>query len=475
MTYPNDGGHFSYTRKTGLFARLAKSNKPEKLLLRSFLIVILIGSLLLSLPYANLKAPVSYLNNLFVAVSAVCVTGLSTVTVAEQYSLFGKIVLILLMQVGGLGPMTIIAIVIQRSRRRMATVEKKLFAAASGKSNLYDVPGYIRRIIRYTLVIELAGFILLSLRFMDIYPIRQAMFNALFLAVSAFTNAGFDCLGPDSLIPFAADPAVNLIVMTLIITGGLGFVVWFELRDLISSRMKKGNVLKRSYKYLSVHARVVIRTTVILLLTGMMFFYINEAENPLTLAPADAAQRLFVSMFQSVTLRTAGFATVNIGSCTRPMLLIMCVYMLIGGSPGGTAGGIKTTTASVLFRSAMNFVFHSKPDAVIRSRRIAPRLLTHAFTVLTLYIAWLFIAILALTISEPGIQLLPLMFEAFSAIATVGLTTGITASLSAAGRITIIILMFVGRLGPLSLFMAFQKEQKESNHVVYPDANIIIG
>lgn len=456
-------------------AALVASRKPEMLLLIAFVVVILLGSVLLSLPFCNLAAPASYLNNLFVAVSAVCVTGLSTVTVVTQYNLLGKIIMILLMQIGGLGPMTIIAIVIQQNLQRMATVEKKLFAAASGKSGLYDVPGYIRRIFLYTLFFELAGFILLAFRFTAYYPLKTALFNGLFLAVSAFTNAGFDPVASDSLVGFAADPVINFTVMALIITGGLGFMVWFELQEYFRTNMRSENVLNRTYRYLSVHAKVVLRATVFLLLSGTILFYMFELRNPGTIKGYDVPTKLLVSMFQSVTLRTAGFSTVQIGRCTRPMLLIMCIYMLVGGSPGGTAGGIKTTTAVVLYRTALNSLNDSRPDGVISKRRIAPSLLKHAFVILTLYVAYIFTAMIVLTISEPQTDFFALLFEVFSAIATVGISTGITSGLSAAGRITIMILMFIGRLGPLSLFLAFHKERKITNHIVYPDANIIIG
>lgn len=465
----------SMNRRSPLLERLAKSNSPEKLLLISFLFIIFTGSVLLSLPFSNIASPVGYLDNLFVAVSAVCVTGLSTVTVASQYSIFGKCVLILLMEVGGLGPMTIIAIIMQRNKKRMATVEKKLFAAASGKSNLYDVPSYIRKIMLYTLIFETAGFLLLSLRLCGIYGLTEGLFNSFFLSISAFTNAGFDCFASDSLAAFSADPLINLTVMGLIITGGLGFVVWFELYDLLASRFKQNDGIRKKHRYLSEHASIVLQTTVILLVTGALLFAVLESGSRGTLRNMEGPERVLVSLFQSVTLRTAGFSTVVIGQCTRPMLLIMCFYMLIGGSPGGTAGGIKTTTAAVLFKTAVNSLNQKHQDALIRHRKISSAVMKQAFMIATLYAAIIFGMTLILTVTEPSATLLSLLFEVFSAIATVGITTGITPILSVGGKIVIMLLMFIGRLGPLSLYTAFHKEQKIRNHVEYPDANIIIG
>lgn len=464
-----------WRRRLSPAERLARSNRPEKLLLYSFLALILTGSFLLNLPIANIRTKVPYLDNLFVAVSAVCVTGLSTVTVAEQYSLFGRIVLILLMQAGGLGPMTIIAVLMQQTRRRMDTVEKKLFAATAGKSDLYDVPRYIRRIMLYTIIFEGIGFVLLSLRMTQIYGMGTGLFNALFLAVSAFTNAGFDCIASDSLVMFAGDPLVNMTVMLLIVTGGLGFVVWFELYDLIKSRLNSGNVFRRRHRYLSVHARIVLKTTAVLLVLGTVLFAILEGDNSGTLASMGKAEGLLACMFQSVTLRTAGFATVVIGRCSRPTLLLMCGFMLVGGSPGGTAGGIKTTTAAVLYATARNSLNEDKKDAVVEHRRISPDLLKHAFMILSLYVGILYVAIMLLCIFEPGKLLLSLIFEAFSAIATVGISTGITASLSTMGKAVIMVLMFIGRLGPLSLYTAFHKAPRARSHASYPDADIIIG
>ena len=462
-------------RRRSWIERVAKANTPAKLLMITFLIVILSGSVLLSLPVSDQGAPSSYLNNLFVAVSAVCVTGLSTVTAASQYTHFGKIVLILLMQIGGIGPMTIIAIFILRNRKRMATEEKKLFASAAGKSDLYNVSGYIRRIILYTVFFEVCGFILLSFRLISLYGMREGLFNALFLSVSAFTNSGFDPIGSDSLIRYVGDPVINLTVMTLIIFGGLGFMVWFELKDLLVSKFRRGKTLARKVKRLSEHSVTVLRTTLILIVSGFFLVYLFESENAGTIMNLNGESRFFACLFQSVTLRTAGFATVNFGMCTRPLLLIMCVYMLIGGSPGGTAGGMKTTTIAVLYSSALNTLDDRKPDAVIRNRRVAPSLLKHAYVILTLYISITFMAVLALTIVEPSVGLLELLFEAVSAIATVGVSTGITSSLSAGGKIVIMILMFIGRLGPLSVYAAFHKERRVTNHIEYPDANIIIG
>jgi trk system potassium uptake protein TrkH len=215
--------------------------------------------------------------------------------------------------------------------------------------------------------------------------------------------------------------------------------------------------------------------TVSLLFSGAALFYVFESENSGTIAGLDGLDIMLICLFQSVTLRTAGFATVNFGRCTRPMLMIMCFYMLTGGSPGGTAGGMKTTTVAVLSATASNTLKGNQNDAMISNRRISPEMLKQAFVVLYLYLATLFISLILLTVFEPGQDLLLLVFEAFSAIGTVGISAGITSSLSTGGRFVIMMLMFIGRLGPLSIYTAFQKEKKIITHVTYPDADIMIG
>ena len=435
---------------TTLTEKILLANNPARLFLSAFLIVIFIGSVLLYMPFANRYAPAAYIDNLFEAVSAVCVTGLTTVVPATQYSTAGKVILIILMEIGGLGPMTIIAVIMQRNRRYMAMAEKKFFASAAGKSDLSDVPRYIRRIVRYTLTFELCGFAVMATHLVPEYGLKTGLFNSLFLSVSAFTNAGFDCLGAESLAKYATDPIMNITVMTLIVFGGLGFMVWFEVRDLISSRVKKEKGLLATRKRLSVHAGTVMKMTAALILSGAVMFWIFEYTNPGTISHMTPAGKMFTAMFQ-------------------------CLYMLIGGSPGGTAGGMKTTTAAVLYVSAVNTLNDKQNEAVIKRRSIPYNLLKQAFVILYLYVFCLFAALIVLSISEPGIETLPLIFEAFSAIGTVGISTGITGDLSLAGQIVIMVLMFIGRLGPLSVYTAFHKEKKLTNHVTYPDVDIIIG
>ena len=268
---------------------------------------------------------------------------------------------------------------------------------------------------------------------------------------------------------------MNFTIMTLIIFGGLGFVVWFEISDRIRTRVIKKKGLLSIRKRLSIHAGTVLKMTLALIFSGAVLFWIFESTNTGTIGSMTVAEKIMAAMFQSVTLRTAGFSTVNIGACTRPVLIIMCMYMLIGGSPGGTAGGMKTTTAAVLYVSAVNTLRNRQEEAVIKHRSISYDLLKQAFVILFLYVFFLFGAVIILCISEPGIDFLALVFEAFSAIGTVGISTGITGDLSVIGQLVIMSMMFVGRLGPLSVYTAFHKEKKLTNRIRYPDVDILIG
>jgi len=454
--------------------RLLRHFRISQLLALSFAAVILTGSLLLSLPIANAGAPAPYLDHLFVATSAVCVTGLTPIVVAEQYTLFGKTVMILLMQIGGLGLMTFVALFLMMRRQQMSYAEQTVFAAASGKSGMFDVPGYLRRILKYTFCFELCGFLLLSIRMVQDFGTAEGLFNALFLAVSAFTNSGFDAFAPDSLVRYAADPLVSITIMALITVGGLGFMVWMDLSHCLLQKNEAGT-RRKLWSRLLVHSRIVIRTSAILFISGTVLFLISEFSNPETIGSMPLSSKLLVSAFQSVTLRTAGFATVRIGSCYQASLLIMCVYMLIGGSPGGTAGGMKTTTAAVLL-STIWAAMHGRRIGCLAHRQLQPTDVLRALVICSLYLGFLLLATILLLVTDPECTMLQLLFEASSAIGTVGLTAGITAGLSAMGKIIIILLMYIGRVGPLAIVEVFQRRHESIRHSVeYPPAEIMIG
>lgn len=457
---------------------LLRHFRISQLLALSFAAVILTGSILLSLPAANASVPAPYLNNLFVATSAVCVTGLTPVVVAEQYSLFGKIVMIVLMQIGGLGLMTFVALFLMMRRQQLSFSEQTVFAAASGKSGMFDVPGYLRRILKYTCFFELCGFLLLSIRMVQDFGLASGLFHALFLTVSAFTNSGFDAFAPDSLVRYVRDPLVSLTIMMLITVGGLGFMVWMDVsQNLKHCRSTERYRLHDFWSHLMVHSRIVIKASAILFASATLLILAMEYRNPDTLGSLPFWSKVLAASFQSVTLRTAGFATLRLGTCYRATLLIMCVYMLIGGSPGGTAGGMKTTTAAVLLSTVWAAIHGGRTGKLCR-RQVQMTDVLRALVICSLYLGFLLLGMILLLMTDgTRSTMIELLFEASSAIGTVGLTAGITPGLSMAGKIIIILLMYIGRVGPLAIVEVFQRrhENGHSGGIDYPPADIMIG
>lgn len=448
---------------------------PMPLLALSFVFVILTGSILLTLPIANKVAPQSYLDNLFVATSATCVTGLVPYPVVDQYSRFGQIVLIFLMQIGGLGLMTLLFLMMSLMKQKLLLNEKKLIQDSLSKSDLQDIPKFIRSIVKYTLIIELVGMLIFAIRFVPMYGLSKGLFNSLFLSISAFCNAGLDNITTTSLMNYVNDPLINLTVCGLIITGGIGFVVWLELRGMVKLAFQKKYSWKKIKNNLSVHTKVVLLMTVSLLVVGTVLIYALEFGNPQTLGPLSGCSKVLAAFFQSTTLRTAGFSTVSISALRPATQLIMCIFMFVGGSPGGTAGGIKTTTFAMLFIFVL-FVLKNDTHINVMKRDI-PRLnFMKAYVVAVMYISALFIAVVILSITETA-PFLGIVFESFSAIATVGLSMDVTPTLSIIGKIVIILLMFIGRVGPITIIVSIFRvgSKQKQKEVAYSHGDILIG
>jgi len=447
------------------------------ILIAGFALLIALGSLLLWLPISVQRPGESYLTHLFVATSAVCVTGLSPVTVADTYTMFGRTVLLVLMQVGGLGLMTFVALVLNMGQRKASFRELRALADAAGKHGYDDIGGYLKRIVLYTIGFEFLGFLLLGIRFASEFDPAEGLFHALFVSVAAFTNAGFDSFSSESLAGYATDPLVSLTVMMLIIVGGLGFMVWIELRNHMRNMRERHLPLRCLFSSFSVHTKVVSTATLFLLLVGMILFLLTEWTNPNTIGEFGLGDKLLVSAFQSTTLRTAGFSTVSIAALNRVTRLYMCLFMLIGGSPGGTAGGMKTTTFIAIVMMLRSGLRDEAGNCHLFHRRISRSDFVKAEMILTGYLAFILIGVSILLMTEPGIEALNIVYEAVSALATVGLSANVTPILSSVGRVVIIVMMFAGRVGPLAVIEAFQRKSIAPihEHVRYPDADILIG
>lgn len=452
---------------------------PPRAIVLSFAAMILVGAALLSLPIASRDGQsVGFLNALFTATSANCVTGLIVVNTQAHWTAFGKAVILLLIQFGGLGLMTILTVAMVLAHRQVTLRNRLVIQASYNLESASGIVQLVRRIVLVTLCIESLGALLLALIFLSGgMPLPRALLQGVFHSVSAFCNAGFDNLGPDSLTPYQASLPMNLVIMGLIIAGGLGFTVWSELYLLVRNPSRKP--LRQRVKHLSLHSKIVFVATAFLILAGAACFLLLEWSNPGTLGPLPVWQKVQAAFFQSVTLRTAGYNTIDQSALTDISQFLSSLLMLAGGSPASTAGGIKTVTLGVIF-FAMLSVFRGRDSIEAFSRTLPLDLLQKALTVASAMLIVVVTSTMILHFTEQGSSaahsFLDLLFESTSAAGTVGVTTGLTPHLSAPGKVVILICMFLGRLGPVTVVVALTMRLHASNVTLrYPEERVIIG
>ncbi len=433
---------------------------PPRVLALGFASMIMIGALLLNLPFATQNGEsIGFINALFTASSAVCVTGLVVVNTAEYWSLFGQIVIIILIQIGGLGVMTMAtagALVIGKKitlRERLVIKEQLNQTTMSGlvKLTIY--------VLLSTFAIEAIGAVVLSFKFIPIYGVKSGIWQSIFHSISAFCNAGFDITG-SSMSPFVGDLLVNGVISVLVILGGLGFAVFLDIFKF------------KGFKRLKLHTKFVLSLTAILLVLGTVVFMFTEYTNPNTIGNISMKNKLISSFFQSVVTRTAGFNSVNIGGLRDTTVFFFIILMFIGGSPGSTAGGIKTTTFGILMLTTIS-VIRGNRDVTVFKRRIGEDVINRSLAIVTVGITWIIIVATILTITESG-GFLDLLFETTSAFATVGLSRGLTPELSNIGKVIIALTMYVGRLGALTMAFAFAQKNQVSKYR-YTEGKIIVG
>lgn len=428
-----------------------------------FAMLILLGGLLLSLPIASRSGSgVPFLSALFTSTSATCVTGLVVYDTWTQFSYFGQAVILLLIQIGGLGFMAVAILFSLAIGRRIGLRERSLLAEAVSSMQVGGVVRLVRRMLIGTALFEGTGTLLLAIRFVPIFGMGQGIWFSVFHSVSAFCNAGFDLMGVrspfSSLTSFYDDPLVILTIAVLIVTGGIGFVVW---NDLIESRFR--------FKDLHLHTRVVLFSTVVLLLIGTIAFAALEYDG--TMRSMNPGIRMLSAFFQSVTPRTAGFNSLDIASLSDGSKFVTMLLMFIGAAPGGTGGGIKVTTFAVMAASVLSQL-RAREDVNLFHFRLEAEAIRRAFCGVAVYLAMTAGGILILC--AQGQPLTAAAFEALSAIGTVGLTTGITPTLPAMSKIAIILLMYAGRVGSLTVFMAVA-QQKNTGKLKNPAGKIIVG
>lgn len=444
---------------------------PPQIILLSFLSAILLGTVLLSLPVSHAPGEtVTILDALFTATSAVCVTGLIVVDTGTAYSRFGQVVIMLLFQLGGLGILTAGTLLTFATRRRVGLTQRLQLQAQLNTLQIGGIIKLIRRLFIVVLVSELLGALLLYLRFAQTEGTGEGLFYALFHSISAFNNAGFSLYG-DSLERYVSDPLVSLTTISLIIVGGLGFIVILEtLRQLYYRSVQSRSSARRP---LSLQSKLVLSATLLLTLFTSLMVMILEWNNPDTLAPLSLSGKLLASLFQGVTPRTAGFNTINYADMTPATLIITIVMMFIGANPGSTGGGIKTVTFVLLFGNAWA-VMRGRSELSLFGRRIGTATLSRASVIALSALLVIFISVTLLAISDAELGIVPLLFEVVSAFATVGLSLGITDELSTFGRWVIIVLMYLGRVGFLTFALALTETQTRTQ-VRYPPEEVVVG
>ncbi|MBC8527708.1 MAG: hypothetical protein H8D22_12805 [Candidatus Cloacimonetes bacterium] len=443
-------------------------NHPAKVILISFAFTILIGTTFLSLPIASATGEsIGLLKAGFTATSATCVTGLTVLDTGTDFSHFGKIIILLLLQIGGLGIMTFSTILIMLFSKRISPVNQSLLQGVMGEATPENLFKLIKAVVFTTLSFEIFGALLLFLKFhthqyFSHFTTLQIIGHSIFHSISAFCNAGF-CLYPDSFTKFQGDWFVCIIMMSLIIIGGIGFAVLIDIKTKLFK--------KKSFKFLSLHSKIVIIFTLFLIVSGAILIFLFEYQNQFQNLPLKNG--LLASIFQSVTTRTAGFNTMNITNISFATALWIIVLMFIGASPGSTGGGVKTTTFAILILSVWSII-KGRNDVEIFNRSISQRVTKKVMALLAISMSILIILILVLLLSEKEAAFEKIIFEAFSAFGTVGLSMGITADLTSIGKIVIILLMYLGRVGPLTIAFALG-EKKIHIHYHYTEENIAIG
>ena len=442
-------------------------HSAESVLVLGFLAIILVGALLLALPAASRDGlSIGLFNSLFTATSAVCVTGLVAVDTGTTFSLFGQTLLIILIQVGGLGFMMFATMIMVMLGRRISLRGRMLIRESMNSASLSDLSGLARLYLTLALGIELLGAGLLSIRFIPMYGLLRGLWMALFHSVSAFCNAGFDLFGGySSLTAFAHDPLVLLTVAMLIVLGGLGFSVILEALHN-----------RQGFRGLSLHARIVLLLTPALLLAGMGFFLLAEWKNPDTLANLSTGDKLLNAFFQSATMRTAGFDTLDLSHMKDGSKLCSDLLMMIGASPASTGGGMKTTTVAV-FVLLMVSAVKGESEVNVARRRFSGDVTRRALAVVALYLLIQIIGTMTITLIEDGkFGLSDVIFETSSAMGTVGVSSIGTPNLQTSSRAVLLPMMFLGRIGPLTLAIAVARRQGNARKLSkFPEERIMIG
>lgn len=436
----------------------------------SFFLAIFVGSILLALPISSAGSEaVPYIDALFTATTSICVTGLVTLPTVSAWSTFGHIIILILIQIGGLGIITILFGFMIMLNRKLGLEDRILIQDAFNLNTLSGLVKFVQKVLLGTFIVEGVGALLYMIVFIPEFGIR-GIWISVFNSISAFCNAGIDIIGEDSLCAYVFNPIINMTTCLLIFLSGIGYIVWWDVLKVLKNFKKQG---WKCFRYLTLHSKIALSATGILIFGGAFLIFIFEYHNPLTMRDYSLVHKLQASLFQSVTTRTAGFVTIPQQNLTNASAIVSLLLMFIGGSPVGTAGGIKTVTIMVLLVSALATI-KNKEDVVLFHRTIPKEAVSKAVAVTSISFIVMFTSTVLLS-AVTDAPALDIMYETISATATVGLTRNLTSSLNLWGKIILVVTMYLGRIGPISLLLAFNKKTGNKNIIKNPTEEISIG
>lgn len=436
----------------------------------SFLLVILVGSILLSLPVSTVDGKsVSYTDALFTATTATCVTGLVTLPTVTTWSVFGQAVILCLIQLGGLGIITVMSGFMIALHKKIGISDRLLLQDTFNLNTLSGLVRFVKKVIAGTFIIEGVGALMYMTVFIPQYG-AKGIWISLFNSISAFCNAGIDIISENSLCEYATNPIINIVTCFLIVTGGIGYVVWWDFIRVI--KLYKTHGLK-CFKFMTLHSKIAVSMTVMLILCGAVLYFVFEYNNPLTMGNHNFFDKIQLSLFQSVTTRTAGFATIPQENFTNSSAIVSLLLMFIGGSPVGTAGGVKTVTIAVLIITAYSMV-KDRNEITVFNRAISQKAVKKAIAVVGTSFVIMFVSTVLLSFVTNA-DVIDILYETVSATATVGLTRNLTSSLNIWGKFIIITTMYLGRIGPITLAIALNTKKDKQNIVKTPYEDISVG
>ena len=441
-----------------------KSFSPYMTILLSFMVVTILGGILLSLSISmRYGKSVKLIDGFFIATSAICVTGLSSIDIGSVYNIFGQMVILVLIQLGGLGVITFTSVIIIMISKKIGYYTKKIVQEDINIDTTFKIEEYVKKVIFSVIIIEFIGTVILFFEFIKKFGFLKAVYYSFFHSVSAFCNAGFS-LFSDNLYGFKNSFIINMTIPLLIFLGGIGF----------STILNCYNVLRKKEKRLTSTTKLSIKISIFLVIIGMVAMFFLEYSNKSTIGNLSFGQKLEASFFQSVTTRTAGFNTISILGLKRSTSLLFVILMFIGASPGSTGGGIKTTTIGLIILGTLA-TLKNKDTIEYDKRSVSWRIYSKAITVLFISLIYTTICVFLLILFERNKNLLDLVFEVFSAFGTVGLSRNLTPSLADISKFILIVTMFVGRVGPLTIALALSKSNLKKGRYTYPQENILIG